>query len=572
MTKFPIPDSALAQHTAILGKTGSGKTTTAKLIVEHVVAGDARVCILDPIKSDWWGLISSASGKAAGLPFQILGGPHGHVPLHASAGKAIAGVVASGALPLSIVDMSQFEAGGLQRFFADFAQVLVQKMRGVLYLVVEEAHEFAPKERAGFGAENMSIHYAKRIATAGRSKGIRMIACTQRVQSLHNAILGSCETLVAMRLSAPADQEPVVKWLRSNVADKDRRAEIEGSLGSLSTGTGWVCSGDAKLFELVKFARPWTFDNTKTPDEKDKDQAVHAAPVDEAKLRNLIGDAVKEAERDDPKVLRGEVARLTRELAAKAGGKSEAEVDQAYKAGYDTGHGHGYNAGHSDAVKDIRLALQKSIDGLQADVVEAFSALPKRAAPPQNPAPGPAPKPMAPQAKAAPSPRSSPVSGSSHGNGEGEKLPKAQRAMLAVLAQYQQAGGRSRVQLALLSGYSHKSSTFDNAIGALRSAEYVNRGEPIRITDAGLAALGEWESMPQGVELQRHWLAQLPQASRRLLEVCIAEYPRSITKEELAGSSGYSAGSSTFDNALGRLRSLELVSRGAEVRASEDLF
>ena len=67
-----IPDAALTQHMAILGKTGSGKTSTEKLIVEHVVTQDFRVCVLDTTKSDWWGITSSASGKREGLPFKIL--------------------------------------------------------------------------------------------------------------------------------------------------------------------------------------------------------------------------------------------------------------------------------------------------------------------------------------------------------------------------------------------------------------------------------------------------------------------------------------------------------------------
>ena len=70
-----IPDEAVSQHTAIRGKTGWGKRSTAKLAVEHVVAEKARVCVLDPIKSDWWGLTSSADGNEAGKPFHILGGP-----------------------------------------------------------------------------------------------------------------------------------------------------------------------------------------------------------------------------------------------------------------------------------------------------------------------------------------------------------------------------------------------------------------------------------------------------------------------------------------------------------------
>src|SRR5687767_2351690 len=179
-TKHHIPDTALAQHTAIVGKTGSGKTSTAKLAVEQVVDEGSRVCVLDPIKSDWWGVISSPDGKRPGLPFHVLGGPRAHVPLHSGAGAAIAELVARGDLPLSVLDMADFEPGGQLRFFQDFAPTLLKRMRGVLYLVLEESHLFAPKERSGMSHEQLSIHWAKALATAGRSKGIRLIVCTQR--------------------------------------------------------------------------------------------------------------------------------------------------------------------------------------------------------------------------------------------------------------------------------------------------------------------------------------------------------------------------------------------------------
>ena len=112
MTRFPIPETALSNHIAILGKTGAGKTSTSKLVIEHVVAEGDRVCILDPIKSDWWGITSSSDGSAPGLPFTILGGPHGSVPLPATSGKALGQLVGSGKLPLSILDMADFERAG----------------------------------------------------------------------------------------------------------------------------------------------------------------------------------------------------------------------------------------------------------------------------------------------------------------------------------------------------------------------------------------------------------------------------------------------------------------------------
>lgn len=327
--KFPIPDTALANHIAAMGKTGAGKTSTEKLIVEHVVAQGDRVCILDPIKSDWWGITSSGDGKKAGLPFTILGGPHGSLPLHPSSGKALGQLVGLGKLPLSILDMADFEkAGDLQGFFSEFAASLMRNMRGVLYLVLEEAHEFAPKERAGFGNENQAIHFAKKLATAGRSKGIRLIVATQRVQALHNAVLGSCETLIAHRLTTAADQDPVLKWVKAN-AGKDVLGEVTASLSSLPTGTAWVVSGEAQMFERIAFPKFTTFDNTATPDRGDGEQNVVTAKVDEDALRDILGEAVEQVKANDPKLLKAEVARLTKELsAARTSTSSPADKDR----------------------------------------------------------------------------------------------------------------------------------------------------------------------------------------------------------------------------------------------------
>lgn len=273
---------------------------------------DHRVCILDPIKSDWWGMTLAADGKNPGLPFNILGGPHGHLPLHAGAGKALAEVVASGALPLSILDMADFGPGGHAQFFSDFAETLKRRMKGVLYLVLEEAHLFAPKERAGMGRENESIYWAKMLATAGRSKGIRLIVATQRVQSLHNALLGSCSTLIALNLNLPADQKPVIDWLKGS-APKDTAAEIAGSLPSLETGSGWLCSGEAGIFERIKFPRIQTYDNTATPTGTAKQVAVETPAADLENLKTIIGDAVIEAEKNDPKALRAKLATIQKE-------------------------------------------------------------------------------------------------------------------------------------------------------------------------------------------------------------------------------------------------------------------
>jgi hypothetical protein len=114
-----------------------------EVAVEQVVANGFRVCVLDIIMSDWWGITSSANRSTPVRSFKVLGGSRGHVPLHSSAGTTIGQLVGFGQLPLSIIDMADIEPGSLQRLFVEFAPALMRHARGAIYLVVEEAHGLA---------------------------------------------------------------------------------------------------------------------------------------------------------------------------------------------------------------------------------------------------------------------------------------------------------------------------------------------------------------------------------------------------------------------------------------------
>ena len=48
-------------------------------------------------------------------------------------------------------------------------------------------------------------------------------------------------------------------------------------------------------------------------------------------------------------------------------------------------------------------------------------------------------------------------------------------------------------------------------------------------------------------------------AERLILETLTQVYPHALTKEEVAAKAGYEANGGGFNNALGRLRTLELV-------------
>ncbi|MES2166568.1 MAG: DUF87 domain-containing protein [Pseudomonadota bacterium] len=596
---YAIPPSVLEQHTAFLGKTGSGKTSTAKLCVEQIVRDtpNPRVCILDAIKSDWWGLISSADGKRPGLPFYVLGGPHGHAQLHPSSGKAIGELVASGALPLSIIDMADFPAGGLQEFFNDFAPALLKRMRGVVHLVMEEAHEFAPKERAGIGAESMAIYNAKKLATAGRSKGIRLMVVTQRTQALHNAMLGSCDTMIAHRLAAPADQEPVKKWLKANV-DKATMETVAGSMSSLKTGSAWLCSGEAQVAELVQFPKIATFDNSATPTGDMAEQSVKTAAVDLDKLRAIIGSAVKEAEENDPVKLKAEIAALRKESASKFQITQNPVVDpsaleeaeqRGFQQGYEAGETYGFKAGFDEASdqgaiqfntlkEQVRATVNNfatSFDGNVTGETFRLNLDVKYIRPSVSPAASKQPA-SAPMPRAAPPARTpSPAAG-----GDGT-YSKAVINALTAMAELRALGVErpSREIIAAMANYTNiQSRPIRDAFGLCivdGLAECLESGT-LTITAKGIRLAGGLPARPtSSKEMRDRIVGVLDTAAGKALDYLIKIYPRADSREAIAESCGYSnVQSRPIRDAFSKLLEMKFIERAqsGSLAATKALF
>jgi hypothetical protein len=143
-------------------------------------------------------------------------------------------------------------------------------------------------------------------------------------------------------------------------------------------------------------------------------------------------------------------------------------------------------------------------------------------------------------------------------------LAAGERKILAALFQY--AGGRTRVQLAILTGYTHSGGTFSNYLGHLASLQLIDRqgkGKSMRctLTPSGdeLARIEGFEPLPTGRVLLEYWYGKLDAGPRRVLSELIRAYPEPVRREALADRCKYEATGGAFSNALGRLRTLELI-------------
>src|SRR5215211_4100047 len=572
MSKLCFPTSVLDQHAVWLGKTGSGKSSAMRHVVEYLLSHNKRVCVIDP-KGDWWGLKSSADGKGPGYPVIAFGDfkePRAQdVPINDQSGKHVAELITSGNRP-AIIGFRGWFTSHMVQFWIDFAAGVFNANSGELYLVGDEFHNFAPKGRIQDPQAGKCLHWSNRLLSEGRGLGIVCLIASQRPQKVHNDTLTSCETLCAMRVIHKADRDAVQDWIEG-CGDMAQGKEVLNSLAGMKRGEAYVWSPEIgfgpKLVEFPIFA---TFDSFAPPQLQKKVSQAGWADVDLGAVKEKLARVIEEAKANDPRELKAEIARLKRlgsavakNISPAAPAKVETKVKEVPVL----------KAADRDnfrvAVRRIEVAvkiLDERARELKAKLEPLGCKVTTSVGLSVRPLPTPSfRKPVHPaeieRRMAKPTPANGEESSGPIGTGE--------MKILACVAQFQEV---TREQLTVNTGY--KRSSRDQYLQRLRSRGLVNdSGDRIRPTEAGIDALGDrYEPLPTGQALQEFWRNRLPAGEWKLLEVLLAKYPESVDREELSEHTEFKR--SSRDQYLQRLRSRMLVKddgRG-RVRASERLF
>jgi hypothetical protein len=341
-----------------------------------------------------------------------------------------------------------------------------------------------------------------------------------------------------------------------------------------------VTPGWLNVEKVIQIRMAATFDSSKTP--KPGESAVRVkgegAKPDLELYAQRMRETIERAKDEDPKELKRRIAELQRAVSAKSAAPTTAapvpvltnedqETIAMLKENFEQLVGEAEQLENrvntmSVTMKSARELAQQLVETLlQVEMVgentQAASSLrhgvaqlqpnlqriAAKAAAVQQPNPqSAAARPAAPRRQA----RSA---------GPGEKMGKALRSILNVLAQY---GPSTRNKVAAVAGYAVSGGGFGNALSEGRTRGWLSGSDILSITDDGMEALGVYDPLPTGPELLASWCGRLGKAEREIV-TALVDAGTELTKEQLAERTGYAANGGGFGNALSRLRTRELI-------------
>ncbi len=309
---FVLPIEAVTRRFGIMGLSGSGKSNTSAVLVEHFLAIMAQVVILDK-DGTWWSLRLDANGKSKGYDIMVFGGDHGDIPLDHRSGALVADVIVDKGFSV-VLDCSYMHKGEFRQFATDFAERLFfrkKSNRSPMSFILEESEEILPQR---FGKDSARMVGAfEDITKRGRKYGIGSMLISQRPQSVNKEGLNQCEIIFAHYMYGSQERKAMEDWLVEKHSDVD----LIEDLPYLEVGQAYVWSPRwLKTTRKVQMPLKRTFDDAKTPEFGEaRIKPVALKPQDLDAIREAMSTAIQQAEENDPKALKKQIAQLRQDLA-----------------------------------------------------------------------------------------------------------------------------------------------------------------------------------------------------------------------------------------------------------------
>ncbi|WP_129116759.1 ATP-binding protein [Halegenticoccus tardaugens] len=291
----------------ITGKSGSGKSNTASVVIEKLLDSQFPVLIVDT-DGEYYGLKESYEilhvGADDECDIQVS-------PEHA---EKIASLALEQNVPI-ILDVSGYlDESDAQELLLEVSKQLFakeKKLKKPFLMLVEECHEYIPEKGGMDEAGKMLIKIGKR----GRKHGLGVVGISQRPADVKKDFITQCDWLVWHRLTWGNDTKVVGRILGREYAD---------AIEDMGNGEAFLVTDWSESVRRVQFHRKETFDAGATPGLDD---------FERPELKSVSDDLVSEIrEISDERARReSELADLRQELDRKRKriDQLEAELEEA---------------------------------------------------------------------------------------------------------------------------------------------------------------------------------------------------------------------------------------------------
>ncbi len=240
-------------RTAVIAKTGYGKSWTIRKVVEELLERGYPVGIIDP---------EGEHTSLADVFDMLIISPDGDVDLTKASPSRLAQVAVKGVS--FILDMSKYKPDTSTKLAAGIIEGLMKigSSDGFL-VVVDEAKELAPEKGAGstLGKGAMStLTWLNTLATRGRKKGIGLMFSTQRPQLVSKTLLSQAENKIILRVEYVRDLSAVIQYLGLSKDVASRISSLERGVayveGPFTLKPGFVRVGSVKSAHLGSTPNP----------------------------------------------------------------------------------------------------------------------------------------------------------------------------------------------------------------------------------------------------------------------------------------------------------------------------
>ncbi len=262
-SELTVPlEEVVGQCVAILGIRGSGKSNTAGVIFEELLAAHYPMSLVD-IDGEYFGLKEKYEVLVVG------GGDHADVELNMATVGEVADLSLHEGVPV-ILDVSDMLGQERERLVFNYLTrvwSLAGRLRTPYMIGIEECHEFIPQ-----GVRTRLKDVIARIALRGRKRGLGAVVVSQRSAKVEKDVLTQAGMLFLHRVVHEADMRvygELLPW---------RKTEVKEIVSQLGVGECIFTSGS--VARKVKIRVRHTFHGGYTPS---------FCPVESPKLRQVRG-------------------------------------------------------------------------------------------------------------------------------------------------------------------------------------------------------------------------------------------------------------------------------------------